>query len=395
MALYLVTGVMGGGKSYLGADVCLTAFEEGAVVHTNMQLNEETIAENGWQDQHIKLPADPSEWQSVIHAGEEGKENLLMVDEAALCFHVNDQQKKRGDNRDIFELLVWSRKAGLDVYFITQSAANIDVMLRRLTEIRVHCVAVKMIPFVGWLARPLLGDFKRMRYGGGEGKNLIGSTYHRFSQRIGDFYRTDDTVGRSLGLKKTASRGAKKNKDKRTALMVLAFLVLAVVVGVWQVKGIFSAARKEEKNLNASIGSGAGSTTAPVPADFSGKPALAPVLPRDTVTYHVEGVEWNVRLEDDLIISAHDKTRQRVFCRDGVLLEIGASYRGENLVALVEVGGRFYATTKTGRRLIARPWTTQERKTWIQSSQISQAPFSGSSPLPVSLGQGLSSLLGR
>lgn len=394
MALYLVTGVMGGGKSYLGADVCRTAFQEGAVVHTNMQLNEEIIASSGWQEQYVKLPADPADWKAVLHAGEEGKENLLMVDEAALCFHVNDQQKKKADNRDIFELLVWSRKSGLDVYFITQSAANIDVQLRRLTEIRIHCVAVRMIPFVGWLAKPLLGDFKRMRYGGGEGKNLIGSTYHRFSQKIGDFYRTDDTVGRSLGLKKTASRGAKKNKDKRTALVVLGFLVVALVVGVWQVKGIFAAARKEEANLNASIAGGGGGAP-PVVQGTSAKAAAAPPPPLDSITYQVEGVEWSVRLEDDLVISAHDKARQRVFCREGVSLEIGGSYRGEMIVGLLEVGGRFYATTKTGRKLIARPWTTKERKTWIQSSQNLPGPFSGSSPLPASLGQGLSTLLGH
>lgn len=395
MALYLITGVMGGGKSYLGADVCLTAFEEGAVVHTNMQLNEETIAERGWTDCYVKLPADPAEWKEHLQSGEEGKENLLMIDEAALAFHVHDQSKNKGDNRGIFELLVWSRKAGLDVYFITQSAANIDVMLRRLTEITIHCVAVKMIPFVGWMARPLLGDFKRMRYAGCEKKNLIGSTYHRFSQRIGDFYRTDDTVGRSLGLKKTATRQGKKNKDKRTAIVVFAFLLVAVVVGVYQVKGIFAAARKEEKNLTGSISGGSGGSAHPAPGAKPAEATAAPAPHRDSVTYHVEGVEWAVRLEDDLVISAHDKTKQRIFCRDGVTLEIGGSYRGESIVALLEVSGRFYATTKTGRKVIARPWTTKERKSWIQSSQNSQQPFSGSSPLPGSLASGFNSLLGR
>lgn len=395
MALYLITGVMGGGKSYLGADVCLTAFEEGAVVHTNMQLNEETIAERGWTEMYIKLPSDPAEWKQHLHAGEEGKENLLMIDEAALAFHVHDQSANKGHNRGIFELLVWSRKAGLDVYFITQSAANIDVMLRRLTEITIHCVAVKMIPFVGWLARPLLGDFKRMRYAGCEKRNLIGSTYHRFSQRIGDFYRTDETVGRSMGIKKSATRQGKKNKDKRTALMVFFFLFAAVVVGVYQVKGIFSAAGKEEKNLTASISSGPGGPTVSAPAGNAAQTVGASPQHHDSIVYQVEGVEWAVNLEDDLVISAHDKTKQRIYCRDGVTLEIGGSYRGERIVAVLEVSGRFYATTKTGRKVIARPWTTKERKTWIQSSQNSQQPFSGSSPLPGSLVSGFNSLLGR
>lgn len=390
MALYLVTGVMGGGKSYLGAEVCLRAFEEGAVVHTNMALNEETIRERGWLERYVKLPADPAEWQTVLHAGEEGRENLLMVDEAALCFHVHDQQKKRSDNRDIFELLIWSRKAGLDVYFISQSAANLDAQLRRLTEIRIHCVAVRMIPFIGWLAKPLLGDFKRMRYGGGEGKNLIGSTYHRFSMKIGEFYRTDDTVGRSLGLKKTATRTAKKDKDKRTAVVVGLFLLAALVVGVWQFKGIFAGAKKTHEQLESMV-----DDNALTGGKSAQSMALPPERPQAHVTYYADGVEWTVEAADDLVISAHDLSKQRVFCRGGLRLEIGGSYRGETITALMQAHGRFYATTKTGRRIIARPWTKEERTQWQQSLMTSPGLFSGSSQFPASLGRASNSSSAR
>ena len=368
----------------------MRAFGEGAMVHTNLALNADEVERRGWTAQWVKLPVEPQEWKNVVFAGKEGAENLLLVDEAALMFHVHDQQKMRDNNREIFELLVWSRKAGLDVYFISQSAQNLDAQLRRLTEIRVHCVSVKMIPFVGWFAKVLLGDFKRIRYGGGDGKNSIGGTYHRFNPVIGKFYSTEDTCGRSMGLQQGGSqRTVKKNQDKKTALIAGGLLLFFICFGAWRFYvmlwggGIGGGVPKVEHPPEA-VAAGQKEVQAGARPASAGKPAqpteAVQAGPRTfTLALGDTVMEWTVQPEDELIVSAEFLTPLRVFCRGGVSLAVGGAYEGDRVTSIVSANQRHYVLLKSGRRLVCRKPTQEEITQWKLS--MSTRPVAPLGPL--------------
>lgn len=375
MGLYIVTGVMGGGKSYYTADVMWTAFGEGAVVHTNIALNQRIVDEKGWSELYVKLPEDPNEWRPLLHKGEEGRENLLIVDEASLAFHVHDQQRKRDANRDIFELLIWSRRAGLDVYFVSQSAQNLDAQLRRLAEIRIHCTQVKMIPFVGPWMKNFVGDFMRTRYAGGDGKSRIGTTYHRFQKHIGEFYDTHDLHGRDLGIKNTgATRRKKKNKDARTMGCVFVFLIVALIFGCWRFYGMFWGRDDGQASAEAS-GVPAGGAAPVQPQDLIPKVTaqMADFGPR-VFTVAVAGrvMEWTVDSSDDLLISSVVQDPLRVFLRGGGVLELGQPFEGDLVESIVTAHERYYVLCASGRKLVARKPTRKEQGEWKAISRTRQ-----------------------
>ncbi|RBP46387.1 zonular occludens toxin Zot [Roseimicrobium gellanilyticum] len=387
MGFYLVTGVMGGGKSMLCADIMRTALSEGAVVHTNIALNQAIIDEKGWTELYVKLPEDSDLWRSLLRKGAEGAENLLVVDEASLAFHVHDQQKRRDANRGIFELLVWSRRAGLDVYFVSQSAQNLDSQLRRLTEIRYHCTQVKMIPFIGPWMKYLVGDFMRTRYAGGDSKSRIGTTYHRFDQRIADFYNTHDMHGRELGIQDGGpTRTRKKNKDARTMGCVFIFLIAAAIFGAWRFYGMFWGRDDAQAPPEASSAP-AGDSPAPVqPQELIKKlqPEPSSFAPRVfTVAVGDKVMEWAVDSSDDLLISAQMQEPLRLFLRGGGVLQLGQPYEGDQVQSIVTAHQRYYILCASGRKLVARQPTRKEQAEWKAISNTRRSWSSwGSAPVP-------------
>jgi len=163
----IIEGVMGSGKSYYGAQIILECLREGGVVHTNLPLRLDVLTEMGYADQIVMLPqrvsdivklqemprnADGSEAMPVLKSdylrgGEEGRENLVVIDEASLQFDIDQQMKDREKNKPIFQLVALTRHVGLDMYFLAQSAQNIDAKLRRMAQGRVRCVRTDTIPF--------------------------------------------------------------------------------------------------------------------------------------------------------------------------------------------------------------------------------------------------------
>jgi hypothetical protein len=159
MSFSLVTGTMGGGKSLYVVRKCIKAFREGALVHSNIDWRPGALDERGWSPQHIPLGDDPTKWVAMLKAGQEGKENVVAIDESAMIFHVWDQRGNQERDRSIFDLLVMSRKLGLEVYFITQHEENVAVAIRRMANDVRRCVSVKNVPIIGPLVAALKGDF--------------------------------------------------------------------------------------------------------------------------------------------------------------------------------------------------------------------------------------------
>lgn len=257
MGLFIITGTMGGGKSYFAAELARDCWRAGGIVHSNIPWNADELDRHDFGRLHVKLPDDVSTWvrkepspeggerlaSDWIIGGTEGAENLIIVDEAALAFHMYDQLANRARNRTIFELVVMSRQIGVDMYFISQSAQNIDVAIRNVAEAVIHCVNVKRLPGIGPLLGLFVGDFRR-NWLSPLKRQVMSHSYARFNPSVAALYNTHG-VGDKINVQRSEGRAR-----KGVQLSVGAWLFIVALLGLGG--GSFHLYRKSGGFLNFS-----------------------------------------------------------------------------------------------------------------------------------------------
>lgn len=218
MGFFIVTGRMGDGKSYLGAEVMRDSLAEGAIVHTNLAINPEAFIRQGYDSDHIvQLGEDISKWNGMLRPGIEGRENVIIVDEGAILFNARDFTKAKDEKTQVFQFMVMSRKLGFEVYFISQHEKNIDAQLRRMAQGVIRCVKTARIKPLGFVFSALCGDFRR-HWMDCDGRTIQESKWARFNADVAALYRTDDTHGKFDGIERHVTRQAKADHSKASVL---------------------------------------------------------------------------------------------------------------------------------------------------------------------------------
>jgi len=271
---------MGGGKSIYAVERAIECWKAGGWVHSNLPFIDEELEREGWADHHVKLPKNTELWarkekqedgseklvSEIIVGGEEGAENLVIIDEAALQFHAYDQVENRRKNRALFEFVVMSRQIGIDIYFISQSATNIDASIRKVAQSIIKCVNVRNIPGVGPIIAPFVGNFRRLWLSPDKGA-VLSASFARFRPDAARIYKTHGE-GDKIGIKRDASR-----KVQRARLSPVVWLFMFLILGLFgtavymvyrtpaALKG--TAAHFEAKAKEDSTASPSGSPSAP------------------------------------------------------------------------------------------------------------------------------------
>lgn len=239
----LIDGVMGGGKTYYMTKVMRTALQEGAQVHTNVDLHFDKLADEGFGEQLVDLRGITIEkMQEKIRPGHESRPNILCIDEAALDFYVDDQNDKSEKDRlrSVLHFLTWARRFGLEIYFATQSTKNINVKLRRMSEFRIRCSNLTQAPYFGWLWTFLLGTFRHETYGTTEEKDtLLYTTFCRYDPLVGASYDTHGFAGK--GDERTAAtmsnamvtRKIPKRRDQTQGKIAFCILLVIAIYAVY------------------------------------------------------------------------------------------------------------------------------------------------------------------
>lgn len=371
MSFSLVTGLMGGGKSYFGVETAIQAAKEGALIHTNLPLVQEEWEKAGLWDKVVKLPRDPTKWitftkkevdgetvevpsSEFITGGAEGAENLVIFDEASLTFRTKDQAKNKDIHQPVFDLVALSRHVGLEIIFLAQDENNVSSDLRRLAQWRTRCVAVKEIPMIGQFAVRFVGDFKRLVYKGGMGKTVFMISYHRFKQSVGAMYKTHG-MAESVAMRVEATRTSKgmdTSKKKGLLLFIGGPLLCLLLIGgaMWKAKRDIYDKQMEKRKKEET----APATAAPAPLP-SAKEAEKP-------RGGWRAKEWHP--DDELILSGRLRVGSTdiVYARGGYRLAVGRSFRGEPIVEHLRWGEWHYFNTIFGRLIVVRPIEASERE---------------------------------
>lgn len=372
MGFHFITGIMGAGKSYYGAELCLQCLEEGGIVHTNLPLKWDEVERLGFSDRVIKLPDDPAEWvreethegkkrwvSDVFLMGAEGSENLVVADEASLMWSADTQSQDKVKNSPLFGLVALSRHAGLDIYFLAQREGHVAKKLRDLADTRTHCVNAGGIPLVGWFCKRFLGDFKRIIFRGGDQK-AYGHYWVRFKKAVGDFYQTHG-MRDDLAMRTGGTRVKKSNAVQQKGMaLVLGGVVLPVVLAAVLVWRTFAGRAETET---------AGVSPFDLAKQQKGQNVDVREVPQPVETPENEpktfyGVGAEIAKADEHILGAviHEGDAIIVRARGGLRLTIGAAYEGQRVVAQVPSGGAWYFLTDRGRAVLVRPLRPQERQ---------------------------------
>jgi hypothetical protein len=176
MAVYIITGKLGSGKTLVGVGLMRDALVEGRRVATNVDLFLEELL--GWRNRTAVVYRLPDQLSAKafedIGCGnetvemvrgrpvyDEGKNGLIVLDEGGLS--LNSRDYREDGRKEFIKWCIHSRKKGWDVAIIVQHFDTLDKQVRDMFgELVVYCKRLDRIgiPYIG-------GLLKTLGFGGG------------------------------------------------------------------------------------------------------------------------------------------------------------------------------------------------------------------------------------
>lgn len=164
MAVFAVTGKLGGGKSLMSVQKIQDYLNEGRTVATNLDLNLKYLLHpKAKKVKCFRIPDKPTSTDLLcIGKGnfslDESRNGLLVLDECGIWF--NTRNWNTSGRQDIINFLLMARKLGWDVFIIVQNISLLDKQARdAIIEFLVVCRRIDKlsIPFVSILFKMVTG----------------------------------------------------------------------------------------------------------------------------------------------------------------------------------------------------------------------------------------------
>jgi len=203
MAVWVVTGKLGGGKSLVSVSRIRDYLRQGRKVATNLDIRLPEMFGRHSKATLYRLPDKPTVFDmEAIGIGNESydeeKNGLIVLDELGTWLNSRNWQDKT--RRPLLDWFLHARKYGWDIIFIVQDVGIIDSQFREsLAEMTVFCRRMDRmsVPILGSLFKMLTGEklplpkvhVGRVVYGTSTTDMLI----DRWVYRGTDLYRAYDT----------------------------------------------------------------------------------------------------------------------------------------------------------------------------------------------------------
>lgn len=156
MAVYVVTGKLGAGKTLVAVGKIKDTLARGGKVATNLDLNlDKLIGEKARQTRVYRIPDKPTLADlEAIGTGtdsyDESKNGLLVLDECGTWFNSRSWADK--SRQEVINWFLHARKLGWDIIFLIQDLSIMDKQARvALAEHVVYCRRLDRVtvPFIG------------------------------------------------------------------------------------------------------------------------------------------------------------------------------------------------------------------------------------------------------
>lgn len=164
MAVYFVTGKLGGGKTLMSVGKIKEKLLKNLPVATNLELNLSALVGNKAKQCRVyRMPDKPDiqDFEAIGRGNEsydESKNGLIVLDECGTWF--NSRQWADKTRQAVINWLLHARKLGWDIIFIVQDISIVDKQARlALAEHVVYCRRFDRltVPFVGPLYSLFVG----------------------------------------------------------------------------------------------------------------------------------------------------------------------------------------------------------------------------------------------
>ena len=165
MAVYVVTGKLGAGKTLVAVGKIKDKLNQGCKVATNLDLNlDKLIGEKAKATRCYRIPDKPvlADLESIgtgTDSYDENKNGLLVLDECGTWFNARSWNDK--SRQDVINWFLHARKLGWDIIFLIQDLSIMDKQARvALAEHVVYCRRMDRVavPFIGSLYSLFVGS---------------------------------------------------------------------------------------------------------------------------------------------------------------------------------------------------------------------------------------------
>jgi len=193
-----VTGTLGAGKTLHSVRLMIDDLCAGQTIVTNVELYPERVIEccarrfGVWvQPEQIRTfdPEKTPNWEGEIPWGSKDSPVHCVIDETHLFYNARDWATTAKEHKRMLDFLTQSRKAGVDVTWITQSGGNVDKQFRELAEFELAIVSSQHLPL------GFLGKFPFKAYVvkniSARGKYVIGKKWFSYSKWLFGLYKTE------------------------------------------------------------------------------------------------------------------------------------------------------------------------------------------------------------
>lgn len=205
MAVSVISGKLGSGKSYDCVRRIVEHLRLGGCVRTNIALDYRQIGLavgrrlSPYQIGKLSADDEPSTIPTGDRRGKGSRRTIVLLDEALNWFQsegsaTKDERKKRWG-----EWLRQSDKLGQDVWFIAQNFERSAKWIRELAQISVEIVPLRdikvawIIPI--WLFFPPLKKGYVAKWRDVRSGSIVKMEFHRYSSSVWKLYDTSETFG--------------------------------------------------------------------------------------------------------------------------------------------------------------------------------------------------------
>jgi len=220
--IQFITGVVGAGKTLHGVRLTCDALLKGQTVVTNVQLYplkiRDTLARRHGRMIDVDQiryfnPETTPEWEAIIPWGDLKCPVTVLLDETHLFYNSRDWAKTAAANKRLLDFLTQSRKAGVDVIWITQEGENVDKQFRVLAEWELAIVSTAHLP-LGWIGKLPFRAYI-VKHVSAKSRNVVSRKWWSYDKWLFGLYRTDSFLsGRMQELSEGVERVTRRDVPK-------------------------------------------------------------------------------------------------------------------------------------------------------------------------------------
>lgn len=218
VGIEIITGSIGGGKTYHAMEMIAQRLCQGGVVATNCVLNKQAFADYVLKKTKCKM--DPRQiveltYEQVLHFPEHSPamcndiKTLIIIDEAHIWLNARSWNDKLNApaKKNLMEYAAQTRKQGTDLVFIVQNESMLDSQVKALATAFWYNMDMQNLKIPGLRIKYPLAQFLRQKYHPLHKTKSMERQWVAKDKKIFDLYNTDQML---VDIKRT-EMDVKKN----------------------------------------------------------------------------------------------------------------------------------------------------------------------------------------